>query len=133
MAIEPLVDGHVRRIADLRVSVTRPLATSAASTALPATGCPWLEREARSALRGDRADRGAAAAMGVTDVRLTGATRSCAADFPRLAAMLAPLVEDLSVTTNGYPARARRRGPRAAGVSPSNVSIDSLQPTASSR
>ena len=40
--------------------------------------------------------------MGVTDVRLTGGEPLVRRDFPRLAAMLAPLVEDLSVTTNGY-------------------------------
>src|SRR3712207_1980673 len=48
-------------------------------------------------------------------------------DFPLLAARLAPLVDDLSVTTNGYLLERDAEALVRAGVNRFNVSIDSLQ------
>ena len=101
MALEPLVDGHGRRIADLRLSVT-DRCNFRCQYCMPAEGLPWLEREA--ILHFEEIERIVAllAQMGIRSVRLTGGEPLVRRDFPRLAAMLAPLVDDLSVTTNGY-------------------------------
>jgi GTP 3',8-cyclase len=48
-------------------------------------------------------------------------------DFPRLVEMLSPLVEDLSVTTNGFLLERDAEALVRAGVTRFNVSIDSLQ------
>jgi cyclic pyranopterin phosphate synthase len=65
--------------------------------------------------------------MGVADVRLTGGEPLVRREFPRLAAMLAPLVDDLSVTTNGYLLERDAEALVASGINRFNVSIDSLQ------
>src|SRR6478752_1541018 len=101
MAMDPLVDGHGRRIGDLRVSVT-DRCNFRCQYCMPAEGLPWLERD--DVLHVEEIERlvGLLAAMGVSDVRLTGGEPLVRRDFPRLVEMLAPLVEDLSITTNGY-------------------------------
>jgi GTP 3',8-cyclase len=126
MPLEPLVDGHGRRIADLRVSVT-DRCNFRCQYCMPAEGLPWLERAA--VLSFEEIERIVAllAAMGVTDLRLTGGEPLVRRDFPRLAAMLSPLVEDLSVTTNGYLLERDAAALVDAGVRRFNVSIDSLQ------
>jgi GTP 3',8-cyclase len=126
MAYEPLVDGHGRRIADLRVSVT-DRCNFRCQYCMPADGLPWLEREA--VLRFEEIERivRVVARMGVTDVRLTGGEPLVRREFPRLVEMLAPLVEDLSVTTNGYLLERDAEALVRAGVTRFNVSIDSLQ------
>ena len=99
--MEPLLDGHGRRIGDLRVSVT-DRCNFRCQYCMPAEGLPWLERD--DVLHFEEIERLVAllAAMGVTDVRLTGGEPLVRRDFPTLVGMLAPLVEDLSITTNGY-------------------------------
>jgi cyclic pyranopterin phosphate synthase len=94
---------------------------------MPADGLPWLEREA--VLRFEEIERIVAllAAMGVTDLRLTGGEPLVRRDFPRLVEMVAPLVEDLSVTTNGFLLERDAEALVRAGVTRFNVSIDSLQ------
>jgi GTP 3',8-cyclase len=126
MPLEPLVDGHGRRIADLRVSVT-DRCNFRCQYCMPAEGLPWLERDA--VLRFEEIERIVAllAAMGVTDLRLTGGEPLVRRDFPHLAAMLSPLVEDLSVTTNGFLLERDAAALVDAGVRRFNVSIDSLQ------
>ena len=54
MAMDPLVDGHGRRIGDLRVSVT-DRCNFRCQYCMPAEGLPWLERDEILTLRGDRA------------------------------------------------------------------------------
>jgi GTP 3',8-cyclase len=126
MALEPLVDGHGRRIGDLRVSVT-DRCNFRCQYCMPAEGLPWLERDA--VLRFEEIQRLVAllASMGVTDVRLTGGEPLVRRDFPTLVEMLAPIVEDLSVTTNGFLLERDAEALVRAGVSRFNVSIDSLQ------
>lgn len=133
---EPLVDGHGRRIADLRVSVT-DRCNFRCQYCMPAEGLPWLERA--EVLSFEEIARLVAlfAGMGVHDVRLTGGEPLVRRDFPRLVSMLAAIdgVEDLAVTTNGFllerdaealmRAGAERRA--RAGRLRFNVSIDSLQ------
>src|ERR671936_1296697 len=126
MALDPLIDGHGRRIADLRVSVT-DRCNFRCQYCMPAEGLPWLERD--EVLHFEEIERIVAllAAMGVTDVRLTGGEPLVRRDFPRLAAMLAPLVDDLSVTTNGFLLERDAEALVRAGIDRFNVSIDSLQ------
>jgi cyclic pyranopterin phosphate synthase len=126
MAFEPLVDGHGRQIADLRVSVT-DRCNFRCQYCMPAEGLPWLERD--EVLHFEEIERlvGLLAAMGVTDVRLTGGEPLVRREFPRLVAMLAPLVEDLSITTNGFLLERDAEALVRAGATRFNVSIDSLQ------
>ncbi|HKE80362.1 MAG TPA: GTP 3',8-cyclase MoaA [Solirubrobacteraceae bacterium] len=126
MALEPLVDGHGRRIADLRVSVT-DRCNFRCQYCMPAEGLPWLERD--EVLHFEEIERivRLLAAMGVGDVRLTGGEPLVRREFPRLVAMLAPLADDLSVTTNGYLLERDAEALVRAGVNRFNVSIDSLQ------
>jgi cyclic pyranopterin phosphate synthase len=125
---EPLVDGHGRRIGDLRVSVT-DRCNFRCQYCMPADGLPWLDRE--EILRFEEIERIVRlfARMGVTDVRLTGGEPLVRREFPRLLGMLAPIpgVEDLSLTTNGYLLERDAEALVAAGLRRLNVSIDSLQ------
>src|SRR5579872_1032796 len=86
MVAEPLTDGHGRRIADLRVSVT-DRCNFRCQYCMPAEGLPWLERdEVLSFEEIERIVR-VLAAMGVGDVRLTGGEPLVRRDFPPLVGM----------------------------------------------
>jgi GTP 3',8-cyclase len=125
--VDFLVDGHGRRISDLRVSVT-DRCNFRCQYCMPAEGLPWLEREA--ILRFEEIERLVAllARMGVTDVRLTGGEPLVRRDFPALVARLARVEDltDLSLTTNGYLLERDADALVAAGIQRVNVSIDSL-------
>ena len=128
MGIDPLFDGHGRRISDLRVSVT-DRCNFRCQYCMPADGLPWLERaEVLSFEEIERVVR-ITAQMGVTDVRLTGGEPLVRREFPGLVKMLArvPGVEDLSLTTNGYLLERDADALVEAGITRVNVSIDSLQ------
>src|SRR5215203_7119897 len=128
MSREQLVDGHGRRISDLRVSVT-DRCNFRCQYCMPADGLPWLERDA--VLRFEEIERlvRVFASMGVTDLRLTGGEPLVRRDFPKLVAMLAavPGIEDLSLTTNAYLLERDADALVEAGITRVNVSIDSLQ------
>src|ERR1700691_695278 len=139
MATEQLVDGHGRRIADVRVSVT-DRCNFRCQYCMPAEGLPWLDRA--EVLTFEEIARLVAllASMGVHDVRLTGGEPLVRRDFPRLVAMLAGIdgVEDLAITTNGFllerdaaalvaagaGVRPRADGRSQAGGLRFNVSVD---------
>jgi GTP 3',8-cyclase len=126
--VEPLFDGHGRRISDLRVSVT-DRCNFRCQYCMPAEGLPWLERE--EILSYEEIERlvGVLVGMGIEDVRLTGGEPLVRREFPRLVAMLAGIdgVRDLSLTTNGYLLERDAGALVAAGIGRVNVSIDSLQ------
>jgi cyclic pyranopterin phosphate synthase len=124
--MEPLRDGHGRLIRDVRVSVT-DRCNFRCQYCMPAEGLPWLEREGVLTFEEITRLVGLLAAMGVRDVRLTGGEPLVRREFPRLAGMLAPLVDDLSVTTNGFLLERDAEALVRAGVSRFNVSVDSLQ------
>jgi GTP 3',8-cyclase len=126
MAIEPLIDGHGRRISDLRLSVT-DRCNFRCQYCMPAEGLPWLERDAVLSFEEIQRVVALLAQMGIRSVRLTGGEPLVRRDFPRLAAMLSPLVEDLSVTTNGYLLERDAAALVNAGINRFNVSVDSLQ------
>ncbi len=128
IARDPLYDGHRRRIADLRVSVT-DRCNFRCQYCMPAEGLPWLERgELLTFEEIERLVR-LMAQMGVEDVRLTGGEPLVRRELPKLAGMLAAIegVHDLSLTTNGYLLERDAAALVAAGISRVNVSIDSLQ------
>jgi GTP 3',8-cyclase len=128
MTRDPLVDGHGRRIGDVRVSVT-DRCNFRCQYCMPAEGLPWLERD--GVLRFEEIERLVAllAQMGVRDVRLTGGEPLVRRGFPDLVARLAaiPDVDDLAITTNGYLLERDAAALVAAGAHRFNVSIDSLQ------
>src|SRR5215510_12749948 len=97
----PLTDGHGRQIGDVRISVT-DRCNFRCQYCMPAEGLPWLDRS--DVLRFEEIARLVAllADMGVRDLRLTGGEPLVRRDFPVLVGMLAPLVDDLAITTNGY-------------------------------
>jgi GTP 3',8-cyclase len=128
VTLEPLFDGHGRRISDLRVSVT-DRCNFRCQYCMPADGLPWLQRD--EILHFEEIERVVRlmARMGVTDLRLTGGEPLVRRDFPRLVSMLAPVegIEDLSLTTNGYLLERDAAALVEAGITRVNVSIDSLQ------
>ncbi|HWF56045.1 MAG TPA: GTP 3',8-cyclase MoaA [Solirubrobacteraceae bacterium] len=125
---EPLHDGHGRAIGDLRVSVT-DRCNFRCQYCMPAEGLPWLDRD--DVLRFEEIARlvRVLSEMGVHDVRLTGGEPLVRRDFPTLARMLSelPLLQDLSLTTNGFLLERDAEALVAAGINRFNVSIDSLQ------
>jgi GTP 3',8-cyclase len=126
MARDPLQDGHGRRISDLRISVT-DRCNFRCQYCMPAEGLPWIERD--GVLRLEEIARLTAllADMGVKTVRLTGGEPLVRRDFPTLASMLTPLVDEVSVTTNGYLLERDAAALVDAGIARFNVSVDSLQ------
>jgi cyclic pyranopterin phosphate synthase len=128
MGREPLHDGHGRRIADVRVSVT-DRCNFRCQYCMPAEGLPWLDRdEVLSFEEIERLVR-LAVEMGIEDVRLTGGEPLVRRDFPVLVGMLARIggLHDLSLTTNGYLLERDAAALVDAGLQRVNVSIDSLQ------
>jgi GTP 3',8-cyclase len=127
MEVEPLRDGHGRRVSDLRVSVT-DRCNFRCQYCMPAEGLPWLDRE--EILRFEEVERivRVAAGLGVDAVRLTGGEPLVRREFPVLLGMLAkvPGIRDLSLTTNGYLLERDADALAAAGLHRVNVSIDSL-------
>src|SRR3954453_17086343 len=125
---ELLHDGHGRRISDLRVPVPAPC-NSPGQYCMPADGLPWLDRSAVLTFEEIARLVRILAALGVTDIRLTGGEPLVRRDFPRLVEMLARVdeIEDLSLTTHGYLLERDAAALVEAGISRVNVSIDSLQ------
>jgi GTP 3',8-cyclase len=126
--MDPLVDGHGRRIEDLRVSVT-DRCNFRCQYCMPADGLPWLERsELLSFEEIERIVR-LMVSLGVEDVRLTGGEPLVRREFPRLVSMLSGIegLQDLSLTTNGYLLERDAAALVDAGINRVNISIDSLQ------
>jgi GTP 3',8-cyclase len=125
---EPLYDGHGRRIADLRVSVT-DRCNFRCQYCMPAEGLEWLHRD--EILTFEEIERlvRLMVSMGIEDVRLTGGEPLVRRQFPLLVAMLSRIdgLADLSLTTNGYLLERDADALVAAGIQRVNVSIDSLQ------
>jgi cyclic pyranopterin phosphate synthase len=126
MARSPLIDGHGRQIGDVRISVT-DRCNFRCQYCMPAEGLTWLDRG--DVLTFEEIERliGLLGELGVRDLRLTGGEPLVRRDFPRLVGMLAPLVDDLSITTNGFLLERDAEALVRAGANRFNVSIDSLQ------
>jgi cyclic pyranopterin phosphate synthase len=128
MASEPLVDGHGRRIGDLRLSVT-DRCNFRCQYCMPADGLPWLERAEILSFEEIARLVGLMAGMGVRELRLTGGEPLVRRQFPRLVSMLReiPDLDEISLTTNGYLLERDAAALVGAGVDRFNVSVDSLQ------
>jgi GTP 3',8-cyclase len=125
--VEPLRDSWGREIKSVRVSVTDKC-NFRCKYCMPAEGLEWLPRE--EVLTFEEITRlvSVLAALGVSEVRLTGGEPLARRDLPDLVRMLAPIpgVDDLSLTTNGV-LLDRLAGPLVdAGLRRVNVSLDSL-------
>ena len=125
--MEPLVDSWERQIASVRVSVTDKC-NFRCRYCMPAEGLEWLDRGELLTFEETARLVGVLAAMGVSEVRLTGGEPLARRELPTLVAMLAEIdgVDDLSLTTNGV-LLDRFSGPLVeAGLKRLNVSLDSL-------
>jgi cyclic pyranopterin phosphate synthase len=125
--MKPLVDGHGRAIGDVRISVT-DRCNFRCQYCMPAEGLPWLERSALLSYEEIERLVRLLSAMGVRDVRLTGGEPLVRKELWRLVERLSPLVDDLSLTTNGYLLTRQVDQLVAAGLKRINVSLDSLAP-----
>jgi GTP 3',8-cyclase len=128
--VEPLRDGWGREIRSLRISVTDKC-NFRCTYCMPAEGLQWLPRDEVLSFEEITRLVRVLAAMGVSEVRLTGGEPLVRRDVPDLVRMLAgiPGVEDLSLTTNGV-LLDRLAGPLVdAGLKRINVSLDSLSHT----
>jgi len=128
--MEPLTDSWGRRIESVRVSVTDKC-NFRCTYCMPAEGLVWLQREEVLSFEEIARLVRLLAAMGVSEVRLTGGEPLIRRDLPELVRMLAatPGVEDLSVATDGI-LIDRLAGPLVqAGLQRLNVSLDSLNHT----
>ena len=125
--MEPLVDSWGREIKSLRVSVTDKC-NFRCTYCMPAEGLEWLPKEGVLTFEEIARVVRVLAAMGVSEVRLTGGEPLVRRDVPALVEMVArtPGVEDLSLTTNGV-LLERLAGPLVdAGLRRINVSLDTL-------
>ncbi len=122
------MDGHGRRISDLRVSVT-DRCNFRCQYCMPVDGLPWLERSAILSFEEIERLVRVFASLGVDELRLTGGEPLVRKDFPRLVSMLSGVdgLRDISLTTNGYLLERDAGALVAAGIQRVNVSIDSLQ------
>ena len=125
--MEPLVDSFGREIKSLRVSVTDKC-NFRCTYCMPAEGLQWLPKDEVLTFEEIHRLVRVLAAMGVSEIRLTGGEPLVRRDLPALVAMLAatPGVDDLSLTTNGVLLDRLAAPLVAAGLRRINVSLDSL-------
>src|SRR6187397_2568345 len=91
MAMDPLLDGHGRRIGDLRVSVT-DRCNFRCQYCMPAEGLAWLPRDEQlSYPELVRVGRIFVERFGFESIRLTGGEPTVRADLLSLIEQLAPL------------------------------------------
>ena len=125
----PSIDGHGRRISDLRVSVT-DRCNFRCQYCMPADGLPWLDRD--EILRFEEIER-VVRRHGSDGRHRSAPDRRRAAGAPRVPAprldarRASPGIEDLSLTTNAYLLERDAAALVEAGITRVNVSIDSLQ------
>jgi cyclic pyranopterin phosphate synthase len=123
----PLIDGHARRVRDLRISIT-DRCNLRCSYCMPAEGMAWLPRtEVLTYEEIARVARLCVERFGFESIRLTGGEPLVRAHVTRLIEMLAPLGVDLALTTNGVKLAEVAHDLRAAGLTRVNVSLDTLQ------
>src|SRR5438105_2247432 len=98
---------------------------------MPAEGLEWLRRDEILSFEEIARLARLLAAMGVSEVRLTGGEPLVRRDLPELVGMLAaiPGVDDLSLTTNGVLLDRLAAPLVEAGLRRINVSLDSLNHT----
>lgn len=125
--VRPLLDGHGRRAADLRLSVTDRCGLRC-RYCMPPEGLVWLPREEILTYEElTRLARLAVSRWGFDAIRITGGEPTDRAGVWHLVEMLAPLGVEVAMTTNGT--RLDRLAPllAAAGLARVNVSLDTLR------
>ena len=125
--MKPLADSFGRAITSLRVSVTDKC-NFRCTYCMPAEGLEWLKKDEILSFEEIQRLTRIMAAMGVSDVRLTGGEPLVRRDLPALVRMLSatPGVEDLSLTTNGVLLDRLAEPLVEAGLKRINVSLDSI-------
>ena len=125
--MEPLVDSFGREIKSLRVSVTDKC-NFHCTYCMPTERLQWHAKDEVLTFKEIHRLVRVLAAMGVSEIRLTGGEPLVRRDVPALVAMLAatPGVDDLSLTTNGVLLDRLAAPLVAAGLRRINVSLDSL-------
>jgi cyclic pyranopterin phosphate synthase len=124
----PLIDGHGRRVRDLRISVT-DRCNLRCTYCMPAEGLPWLPRdEVLTYEELARIARVCVERWGFDAIRITGGEPTLRADIESFVAMLAPLGVDLAMTTNAIRLVDLAEPLREAGLTRVNISLDTLRP-----
>lgn len=126
---DQLMDGHGRAIGDVRISIT-DRCNLRCTYCMPELQRVWLPREDTMTFEEITRVTRILSEMGVHDVRLTGGEPLMRRDVADLVAMVAelPLVEDLSLTTNGVFLGEHIDALADAGLRRVNVSLDALDP-----
>ncbi|MEY3361032.1 MAG: hypothetical protein RL531_751 [Actinomycetota bacterium] len=122
------MDGHGRRVRDLRISVT-DRCNLRCTYCMPAEGLAWLPRdEVLTYEELTRVARICVERWGFDGIRITGGEPTLRADIASFVGMLAALGVDLAMTTNAI-RLVDLAGPlRAAGLGRVNISLDTLRP-----
>ncbi|HWS47148.1 MAG TPA: GTP 3',8-cyclase MoaA [Acidimicrobiia bacterium] len=123
----PLIDPYARRVKDLRISIT-DRCNFRCAYCMPEEGMRWLPRD--ELLSYEELARVATVCVerfGFEAIRITGGEPLVRAHVTRLVRLLAPLVVDLALTTNGVKLPELAHELAAAGLRRINVSLDSLQ------
>lgn len=125
---EALVDGHGRRVKDLRLSIT-DRCNFRCTYCMPEEGLRWLPRDQILTYEElARVARVCVERWGFDSVRITGGEPTVRAGLANLIRLLAPLGVDLALTTNGLKLSGMAADLAAAGLHRVNVSLDSLCP-----
>ncbi|GMV82525.1 MAG: cyclic pyranopterin monophosphate synthase [Planctomycetota bacterium] len=126
---ERIVDAYGRVVTYLRVSLT-DRCNLRCLYCMPPEGIPWLPCMDLLSFEEIVAIVEAAAACGVTKVRLTGGEPLVRKDLPNLIGRIArlPGIEDLALTTNGVLLASCAQDLAHAGLRRVNVSLDTLEP-----
>lgn len=123
-----LSDSFQRPVNYLRISVT-DRCNLRCTYCMPAEGIELMPHEDILTYEEIRVVAEAAAALGMTKLRLTGGDPLVRAELTRLVAMLAriPGIDDISLTTNGLLLERYASELKEAGLRRVNVSLDSLR------
>ncbi|MBI2859667.1 MAG: GTP 3',8-cyclase MoaA [Chloroflexi bacterium] len=124
-----LSDSFQRPINYLRVSVT-DRCNLRCVYCMPPEGVKLMPREDILTYEEVRAIVSAAAAVGITKVRITGGEPLVRADLTELVRMVAAIksIDDISMTTNGIFLARHAAELKGAGLGRVNVSLDTLRP-----
>lgn len=122
-------DRYGREVTDLRISLTQRCNLKCVFCHMEGQP-PSREELSVDAIR--RIVR-AGASVGIDRVKLTGGEPTLRTDLPEIVAAIAPLVNEVSMTTNGLLLESLAAPLRAAGLARVNVSLPSLDPTTYAR
>ncbi|GAC1651627.1 MAG: GTP 3',8-cyclase MoaA [Vulcanimicrobiaceae bacterium] len=124
----PLADEFHRKITYLRVSVTDKCNLRCVYC-MPAQGLPWLAKSDVLSYEEIVEIVRAAAAAGVTGIRLTGGEPLVRRDLHRLVRAIAAVegIGDIALSTNGLLLSEQLEDLAAAGLTRINVSLDTLR------